>query len=88
MNFKDDSGCLKSLLFGRDEVGFFSILPNQSKISLTRSRLFDVFDFQEHGDGFFTLKSHEGLLISLRNGNVRFNSQNLGEWELFEQVDI
>lgn len=35
-------------------------------------------------DGFYVINDQENFLISLRNGQVRFNSKNLGDWELFE----
>ena len=44
------------------------------------TKVFDIVLFNE----FLAIKNKDNYLISKKNGVVKFNSKNLGNWELFE----
>ena len=54
---------------------------------ITPSKVFKLIDVLRTDD-FYTFINDNLYLIALKNGNINFNSDNLGDWELFELKSI
>lgn len=54
---------------------------------ITPSKVFKLINVLRTDD-FYTFINDNLYLIALKNGNINFNSDNLGDWELFELKSI
>lgn len=74
----------KCILYSRGENNrFISFASNGTYLKPNFSFLTKIYQMIIK-DGFFVIHDQDSFLISLKNGQVKFNSKNLGDWELFE----
>ncbi|MGE8542285.1 MAG: hypothetical protein ACN6NX_13355, partial [Acinetobacter sp.] len=67
----------------------FTLASDGVSLRANSSSLAKLFDLERyHADGFFYVKNKDKLLISFENGTLRLNSENLGDWELFELKEV
>lgn len=80
----------KCILFFSNEQGeSFTLASDGVSLRANSSNLAKLFDLENcHFDGFYYVRNKDKLMISFDNGTLRLNSENLGDWELFELKEV
>ena len=77
------------LFFSNEQGNFFSLASDGVSLCANSSSLAKMFELENSiSDGFVCVKNKDKFLISFNNGTVRLNSENLGDWELFELKEV
>ena len=77
---QEQKGVLFFITYNGAYIGLASDGVNLKANDSVFTKVFDIVLFNE----FLAIKNKDNYLISKKNGVVKFNSKNLGNWELFE----